>query len=213
MIKVVSFDLDGTIGDTLPMCIAAFRQAISPYLGHELSLEEIEKTFGLNETGMVKQILGQRWKPALEDFYTLYERLHDSMARPYPEMTEVFRMLKEKHVATPLVTGKGAYCCAVTLQKFDMLPYFDEIITGREDRPHKKDALSQLMRDFAAAPDEILYVGDAVSDVEACEAIGIRCLSAAWSKDAKLDKLQSVNAPYVYRTIAEFKAALLLLIR
>ena len=33
MFKVVAFDLDGTLADTIPMCITAFRNSISPYLG------------------------------------------------------------------------------------------------------------------------------------------------------------------------------------
>ena len=37
MIKLVAFDLDGTIGDTIPMCIKAFRQAVSLYAGHLLT--------------------------------------------------------------------------------------------------------------------------------------------------------------------------------
>ena len=46
MIKLVAFDLDGTIGDTLPMCIQAFKEATQPYAGRELSDEEVVQTFG-----------------------------------------------------------------------------------------------------------------------------------------------------------------------
>lgn len=49
MIKLVAFDLDGTIGNTLPMCIQAFKKATQPYIGYELSDEEVVHTFGLNE--------------------------------------------------------------------------------------------------------------------------------------------------------------------
>ena len=31
MIKLITFDLDGTIADTIPMCIEAFKQAVVPY--------------------------------------------------------------------------------------------------------------------------------------------------------------------------------------
>ena len=48
MIKLIAFDLDGTIGDTVPMCIRAFEKAVSPYAGHTLSEREITQTFGLN---------------------------------------------------------------------------------------------------------------------------------------------------------------------
>ena len=53
MIKLIAFDLDGTIGDTVPMCIRAFEKAVSPYAGHMLSEREISQTFGLNEVGMI----------------------------------------------------------------------------------------------------------------------------------------------------------------
>jgi len=48
MFKIVAFDMDGTIADTIPMCITAFRNSVSPYTDHELSSEEILHTFGIN---------------------------------------------------------------------------------------------------------------------------------------------------------------------
>lgn len=35
MIKLVAFDLDGTIGDTIPMCLKALKKAVTPYVTHE----------------------------------------------------------------------------------------------------------------------------------------------------------------------------------
>lgn len=44
-IKTVIFDLDGTIANTLPLCIAAFRKSVEPYLNAGLSDEDIIATF------------------------------------------------------------------------------------------------------------------------------------------------------------------------
>lgn len=74
MIKLIAFDLDGTIGDTVPMCIRAFEKAVSPYAGHMLSEREISQTFGLNEVGMIKKVAGEKWREALYDFYPVYEK-------------------------------------------------------------------------------------------------------------------------------------------
>ena len=52
-IKALAFDLDGTIGDTIPLCIRAFKKAVTPYIGHELSDDDVIQTFGLNEQGMI----------------------------------------------------------------------------------------------------------------------------------------------------------------
>ena len=59
MIKLIAFDLDGTIGETVPMCIRAFEKAVSPYAGRTLSEREITQTFGLNEVGMIKMVAGE----------------------------------------------------------------------------------------------------------------------------------------------------------
>lgn len=32
MFKMVAFDLDGTIADTIPLCVEAFRKSVSPML-------------------------------------------------------------------------------------------------------------------------------------------------------------------------------------
>lgn len=42
-IKLVAFDLDGTIADTLPLCIKAFRMAVQPYISQTLSEDDIIK--------------------------------------------------------------------------------------------------------------------------------------------------------------------------
>jgi beta-phosphoglucomutase-like phosphatase (HAD superfamily) len=44
-IKAVIFDLDGTVADTLPLCIAAFKKSVEPLLGKTVSEEEIIATF------------------------------------------------------------------------------------------------------------------------------------------------------------------------
>lgn len=38
MIKLVAFDLDGTIGDTIPMCLKALKKAVTPYVTPEYLL-------------------------------------------------------------------------------------------------------------------------------------------------------------------------------
>lgn len=74
MIKLVAFDLDGTIADTIPMCIEAFGKAVSPYAGHTLTKDEIVQTLGLNEIGMVKAVVKEHWENALRDFYIQKEK-------------------------------------------------------------------------------------------------------------------------------------------
>ncbi len=61
MMKIVAFDLDGTVADTISMCIEAFCESVSPYTDHTLTEKEVVQTFGLNEIGMVKAVVKNDW--------------------------------------------------------------------------------------------------------------------------------------------------------
>lgn len=209
MIKLVAFDLDGTIGETIPMCIRAFEQAVSPYAGHELSREEIIQTFGLNEVGMIKMVAAEKWREALQDFYPLYEKMHAECPEPYEGIRELMETLKANGVLVALITGKGEKSCEITLEQFGMQDLFCAIKTGAEDRPNKAEAISELLDAYHLAKDEFYYVGDAVSDVTASRKAGVTCLSAAWGTTAETDRLKEINPSNVFLTIGDLQYFLL----
>lgn len=97
MFKVVSFDLDGTIADTIPMCIKVFQNSISLYINHKLSEKEIIQTFELNEIVMIKAVAARDWESVIKDFYLEYEKLHEKVTEPFPYILELFNFLKEKN--------------------------------------------------------------------------------------------------------------------
>lgn len=205
MIKLVAFDLDGTIGETVPMCIKAFELAVSPYAGHALSREEIIQTFGLNEIGMIKMVAGEKWREALNDFYPVYEKMHAECPNPYEGIHELINTLKSKGVLVALITGKGEKSCMMTLEKFGMKDIFCAIKTGAEDRPNKTESISELLEAYHVANDEFYYVGDAVSDVEASRKAGVACLSAAWGTTVETARLEEVNPSNVFFTISDLQ--------
>lgn len=203
MIKLIAFDLDGTIGDTVPMCIRAFGKAVSPYAGHILSEREITETFGLNEVGMVKKVAGEKWREALHDFYPVYKEMHAECPAPYEGIRELIETLQKAGVLIALITGKGDKSCRITLEQFSMRDLFCSVKTGEEDRPNKAEAIEELLHDYRLVKDEFYYIGDAVSDVAACRKAGVTCLSAAWSTTADVHGLEKVNPSKVFPSIKE----------
>lgn len=181
-IKLVAFDLDGTIGDTIPLCIRAFKKAVTPYVGHELSDDDVKLTFGLNEQGMIGRVVDAPYRElALEDFYTIYKKLHKQMCpRPFTGMPELITDLKQSGIIVALVTGKGIMSCNITLRLFNMNTMFDKVLTGDAGRNIKADSLKWLLKSYHLSDNEAVYVGDSVSDIMECNAVGINCFSAAW---------------------------------
>ncbi|WMJ87040.1 HAD family hydrolase [Anaerocolumna sp. MB42-C2] len=205
MIRMIAFDFDGTIADTIPICIEAFNNAVSPYVGHKLTKQEIIKTFGLNEIGMVKAVVKDKWEPALDDFYFYYEKLHDKCMEPFPQIVGLIKFLKEKNIIVALITGKGQISCDISLKKLNLEKYFSEIMVGDERYLNKADSILKLIKKYAVKVDEFYYVGDAVSDVTACKEAGVICLSAAWSESVDLEKLKIINPGFIYYDIDTLK--------
>ena len=198
MIKLVAFDLDGTIADTIPMCIEAFKQAVSPYASKILSEDDIVKTFGLNEEGMIKEVVSEDWEKALIDFYVKYKEMHTVYIQPFVGITE----LKENSIIVSLITGKGQRSCDITLHHFEMEALFDSISIGSPDRNTKAESMTELMSKYNIQPAEMVYVGDEFSDITACSKVGIQCLSAAWIASlSKMKKLERENQGYVFSSI------------
>lgn len=207
MIKMVAFDLDGTIGDTIPMCIKTFQQAVTPYTQRKLSKKEIIQTFGLNEEGMIKRIVtNNNWEKALSDFYVLYKEAHISCPHPFDGIIELIKELKANSISTVLITGKGEKSCSITLRQFGMDTCFDKIETGSPVKNRKPEAIKNLLFKTQLRSDEIVYIGDTISDIEACKEVGIRCLSAAWGVSSKaVCQLESYNKDYVFYTVKSLR--------
>lgn len=207
-IKLAAFDMDGTIADTIPMSIEAFGLAVSPYAGHTLSREEIVETFGLNEPGMIKTIVKDRWEEAIQDYYRIYEELHVKCDKPFEGIVPLIGKLRERGIIVALITGKSEKSCRITLERLRMEHLFSDVITGNEDRNRKSEHILSLMEKYGLSRDECVYIGDAISDARASQEAGVRCLSAAWSTSADWEALSKVNPGDVYESVADLERVL-----
>lgn len=207
--KLAAFDLDGTLADTLPMCVAAFGKAVSPYAGHTLSEGEIRETFGLNEKGMVNAILTEHRDEAVAAYYRIYREMQDrSPDRPFPGIVSLLEDLKAQGLRVVLVTGKSEISCHITLEALGLEGMFDEVCTGSEHGVRKGRQLRELMDRYGLAPEECFYVGDAAADVRSSREAGVVCFSAAWSPGTPVALLEQTNPGYVCRSIEELRQKL-----
>src|SRR4051794_19077537 len=119
-IKGVIFDLDGTLANTLPLCIQAFRQSVEPLINKPVTDEEIIATFGPSEEGTIMALAPDYYDQGVADYLHYYKNLHNLCPVPFENIKDLLIVLKHKGVRIAMVTGKGKQSTAISLQHFEL---------------------------------------------------------------------------------------------
>src|SRR4051794_24755959 len=140
--KAVIFDIDGTLANTVPLCIQAFRQAMEPQLQRPLSDEEIQAAFGPDEEGTIRSFNPPDVKKATDDFMRHYGSLHEEMcSKPFDGIEDLLDTLKNKGVCLAVSTGKGKDASEFTLRLFGIHQYFHKVENGSPKGSRKPEAI------------------------------------------------------------------------
>ncbi|MCL2669517.1 MAG: HAD family hydrolase [Syntrophaceae bacterium] len=203
MLKCVIFDLDGTIADTLPLCIAAFRQAVEPILGKSVSDNEIAATFGPSEEGTIQAFIPDFFAEGLSNYLKSYRQLHDMCKQPFDGIIDLLTALKERGLMLALVTGKGINSLDISLEFFGISKYFDAIETGSPKGPSKPAGMYKVLNKLGLRPHEAIYIGDAPNDIVSAREVSIPVIAAAWAETANASELESYKPDKICYSIAE----------
>ena len=207
--KGLIFDFDGTLADTLPLCIRAFRSSIEPHLGRSISDAEIIATFGPAEEGTIKALIPDRYQEGVSAYLTHYEQYHADYPDLFPGIQSLLTELRAKHVRLALVTGKGERSAALSLTFYQLTPYFSAFGFGDPEINSKTRNINRIVADWNLLPDEVLYIGDAPSDIVACRKAGVPIVAAAWASTAEPDVLAELKPDGLFDSVDKFRAWLL----
>ncbi|MFD0750949.1 HAD family hydrolase [Mucilaginibacter calamicampi] len=203
--KAVIFDLDGTIADTLPLCIAAFKKSIEPILGQQLSDEEIIANFGPSEEGTIRALIPHHEEAGVKSYLEHYQQLHITCPAPFPGITDLLEALDTRGIKLAMVTGKGKHSTKISLGQFGLARYFDVLATGSPNGPNKVNGIRAVLEHLQANAEDCLYIGDAPSDVIYCKQVGIPIAAAAWAGTADISALEAQHPDWLFTSIEQFK--------
>jgi phosphoglycolate phosphatase-like HAD superfamily hydrolase len=200
----VIFDLDGTVGDTLPVCFFAFREVFQTYLGRTYSDKEIRAMFGPTEEGMIEQAVPDRFDEAFAAYLSAYEKGHASCCEPFPGMRQVMQALEHRRVRRAIVTGKGPHSAAISLRVLGLANSFERVEAGSPRGNVKPEKMRRVIEAWGLDPATIACVGDAPSDIRAARENGAIPLAAAWASTADYEALRALGAHETFRRVEEF---------
>ena len=188
-IKLLIFDLDGTLVDSSVDISKALNYAIGPYGIPEVSVPETIALVGEGVTRLIGKVIEQKAPrldlPALVDRFLRYYSAHlADHTRPYPGTEKVLQGLADYKKA--VVSNKIESLSVKVLQATDLLIYFDYVAgadTVSEKKPSPAPILDVLSR-FDMMPEEALLIGDSIYDIEAGRASGVRTVAALYGYGA-----------------------------
>ncbi len=210
MIKAVLFDFDGTLIDTNELIFESYRIAFRTVLEREIDMEEILTLYGkpLFPSLMKYGEVGKR----LYEVYREYnENNHDIIAKPFDGVFDGVKLLRDSGFLIGIVTSKRLHMVNRGIEKILNLDgMFDVIVTPDDTEKTKPDPEPVLYacNKLNILPNEAVYVGDSVFDMQAGAAAGTKLCAVKYSVD-KPEKLLQYKPEYYVDSIAEFAKKLI----
>jgi phosphoglycolate phosphatase-like HAD superfamily hydrolase len=199
------FDLDGTVADTFAICFATFRNALAQVSGPSLTDAEILARFGPSEDGMFQRLVPARWEEAFSAYLGEYER-HLPLCVVFPGIATVLAWLQKRGVPLALVTGKSRSTAQMSLKAFGLDGAFDPVETGSPTGVVKTEGIARVVSAWGVPAHEVIYVGDAVSDMNAAREAGVCAVAAAWAPTANAEELRQLGPQALFTDVVDFHA-------
>ena len=192
--KLVLFDLDGTLLDTLEDLAAAVNHALSVRGLPLHSLQEYRSMVGHGVRNLVQQALpsgsdDNLIDAALADFKAFYTTHIDVHTRPYPGMQELLKDLHAAGVQMAVASNKFQAGTEKLVREFFPEIPFAAILGNREGYPLKPDPeiVAEVLRASGTAPDgsrtsrkDTVMVGDSRTDMLTAANGGINAIAVGW---------------------------------
>lgn len=188
MKKLVIFDLDGTLLNTIADLAAATNQALQHYgyPTHEVEAYRFFVGNGINK-------LFERALPETERteenilkirsrFVPYYDTHNADLSRPYPGIPELLRTLQQKGIKIAVASNKYQAATRKLIAHYFPEINFVEVLGQREGTPAKPDPciVHDIIAKAGVKQEEALYVGDSNVDMQTAHNAGVTAVGVAW---------------------------------
>ncbi len=177
----VTFDLDGTLLDTIADLAEGCRRMLAELGEPPRSQEEVHSFVGKGMAVLVERCLTRERAPtaarlaeAITVFQRHYAEVNGLHTRIYPGVLEGLAAWRASGLPLGVVTNKPAMFTEPLLARMGLADYFAVVVSGdttAHKKPHPEPILHACRR-FGVAPPRNLHIGDSINDIEAAHAAG-----------------------------------------
>ena len=184
--KLIIFDMDGTILDTINDLRSSVNYAMRSLGFPERSRNEILSFVGDGNRMLMRRSLPhgtdeETLNQSISKFHEYYKQHYTDETTTYSGMSELLTTLKERGYLLAVVSNKADYAVQELCCKY-YNGIFDFALGDREGIPRKPDPapINLALESLGITKDEVVYVGDSEVDIQLAMNAGLRCISVDW---------------------------------
>lgn len=208
-IKLILFDLDGTLVDTIKDITNALNYALISFDIRKLTVGDTKKLVGEGLTRLIEKTLGDE-RRQLRDmvsrkFLEYYSEHLNDYSCAYPYVRETLEVLGNYKKA--VISNKREYLSTKLLAQLDLLRFF-ELVVGSDTVTEKKPSavpVLYVLTKLKVKPEEALMVGDSNYDVEAAGRAGVKTVAVTYGYR---EKQYLTDADYIMERFSDLPAVL-----
>lgn len=166
-VSYVIFDWDGTLADTYPVIVEAYRHTFKTLGMAPMEYSEIKKlTSTLSNKDTLGYIFGDKKEQAKQLYYSYIEANHKTKLRSVPHARELLDFCRDNGLKLYLLTNKKRIYLYEELNSLGFKDYFAKVVAAGDFPADKPDpnTVRALFGDELPDSDEILVVGDGMAD-------------------------------------------------
>ncbi len=208
-IKGILFDLDGTLANSFPSIIIAFREAfkfLEPYAKTKLNFTdyEIKKLIGIPHQQTFIKIANDN-EAVAKAAMIFRETRKKFRVDAIDGSIDLLNFLKTKNFNLGIVTTTGRELTERILNDLNVQNLFEAVITGTDVlnlKPHPEPILKAI-EILNLSKDSCVMVGDHPNDIIAANSAGIKSIAILYTHTK--DEFRRYNPTYIVSSIGEMK--------
>lgn len=204
MKKLIIFDMDGTILDTL-RDLADCTNYILRRNGYPEHPPDAYRYFvGNGIPKLIERAIPEKERqPEIIDkiyreFVPYYELHKEDFTKPYPGIPELMRQLQDLHIHMAIASNKIQQAMGPLVERYFAGIRFSAVLGNRPGIPPKPDPaiVEEILTSTAIRKEDTLYVGDTAVDMQTAENAGLTKIGVLWGFRNR-EELEKANADFI----------------
>lgn len=207
---VVVFDLDGTLVDSVGLIVASYQHAFRTVLGVAEEEERIRGWIGQPLARAFREVSAERADELLAAYLAWNLAHTEALIRRYDGVDRLLGTLVASGVRLAAATSKMREPAELAARLAGLTDHLGVLVTMEDTDRHKPDPQPLLLavERLGARPQDAVYVGDAVVDVEAARRAGMAAVAVTWGAGTRV-ALEAAGPDVLTDSVDALLAALL----